>query len=147
MDCVEFRIEQHERYGQVAGILVNFVSLAKLAENFELPRYKLKSEYAGLPASDLGAASHHFLGNADPYYIYDGRVQLLGCSCGEWACWPLACHIDVGPAVVTWSNFLQPFRDKESADGYWSYDGFGSFKFDRRQYEQALRALDTSSGA
>lgn len=141
MDSVEFRIEQHENYGEVVEILVNSVSLARLAEDFELPRYKLESAYAGLPTSCLGAASHHFLGDAEPYFLHDGRVQLLGCCCGEFACWPLACRMDVGPDVVTWSDFLQPFRVKDSAGGYWSYEGFGPFQFDRRQYDRALEAL------
>ena len=147
MDIVEFRIEQDDNYGQVVEILINSVSLARLAADFELPRYNLDSAYVGLPCEDLAAPRSHFLDDPDPLYIYDERVQLLGCCCGSSFCWPLACHIQAGPDMVTWSDFLQPFRGKESSEGYWSYDGFGPFTFDRCQYEQALQALDSAGGA
>jgi len=142
MDRIEFRLEEHRNYGRVVGILINAVSLAKRAEDFELPRYRLKSGYAGLPVADLASVRTYFLGSPAPHGGHEGRLQLLGCGCGESGCWPLTCRMCVGPTVVTWSDFLQPFRAKGSAGGYWGYDGFGPFSFDRRQYEQALSGLD-----
>ena len=146
MDIIEFRTD-HADSGPVAEILINSVLLSKLAGDYELPRYKLDSGYLGLPLSDVTAPSKHFLGHPHSHYIYDERVQVLGCGCGEPGCWPLVCRIDLGAYLVTWYDFLQPFRDTDSAGGHWSYDGFGPFVFARRQYESALMALGSSGGA
>jgi len=141
MDIVEFRIEQNDAYDLVFQILVNSVPLGTLAGEFELPRYKLNSAYVGLPCSEVAEPVRHYLGRGDSFRIQNERVQVLGCSCGSSACWPLECRIDAGPDVVTWSDFQQPFRRKDSIEGHWSCEGFGPFVFDRRQYERALHAL------
>jgi hypothetical protein len=39
---------------------------------------------------------------------------------------------------VTWSQFEQPYRHERD------YSAFGPFEFERRQYEEALAALEES---
>ena len=140
MDKIEFR-KQVVDDDHVAGILINGVPLARLAEDHEVPRYELKSNYLGLPLSDVAPPAGHFRGEAEPHYDYHGRIQVLGCNCGIPGCWPLVCVISTSADTVTWSDFRQPFRDVGSDQGHWSYDGFGPFTFDRVQYEAALVAL------
>jgi hypothetical protein len=74
----------------------------------------------------------YFLGaREDPYWGKIGKIAVLGCSCGEVGCWPLYTRVDVSTTEVRWSAFEQPHRPNRS------YDGFGPFTFDRRQYEAA----------
>lgn len=98
--------------------------------------------YAGLPPSpDVLPPSGHFLGRPTAaLYDFDERVQILGCECGEPGCWPLVCRIQVTDERVTWSDFEQPHRSP-SSNRHWSYEDFGPFTFDRRQYEAALAAM------
>ncbi|HEV2347534.1 MAG TPA: hypothetical protein VGS97_25810 [Actinocrinis sp.] len=48
-------------------------------------------------------------------------------------------QITVTPDRVTWSSFEQPHRKTRD------YTAFGPFRFDRRQYDDALRALNTAT--
>ncbi|MEZ5098839.1 MAG: hypothetical protein R3C15_03365 [Thermoleophilia bacterium] len=61
-----------------------------------------------------------------------GKTVLLG-DADEFGAWPLMARIDVGPRVVTWSAFEQPYRP------HWDY-GL-RLVFDRDAYEDALDAL------
>ena len=60
------------------------------------------------------------------------KSLLLECTCGITDCWFLLADIHVGDDVVTWSNFEQFHRE-------WSYDGLGSFTFDRDSYDNLFR--------
>ena len=143
MDIIEFRLEPAENYEQVVQILINGLPLLELAEGFEIPRYKLQSHYVGVPIAEMRSPLEHFRGSPDALHEHEGRVQVLGCSCGTSSCWPLDCRISIGDSSVGWSDFFQPHRSTQSAGGYWSYDGFGPFVFARAQYDQALAAIGT----
>ncbi|MFC7616095.1 hypothetical protein ACFQV2_24110 [Actinokineospora soli] len=71
----------------------------------------------------------HFLGGSA---THGTRVPLLGCSCGDLGCWPLLAHVGVADGRVVWDLFEQPFRPDRD------YDRFGPFRFDLRQYRDAL---------
>ena len=63
------------------------------------------------------------------------KTPLLGCSCGEWGCWPLLARIDVQPDLVRWRDFEQPHRPARD------YSALGPFEFDRADYDAAVAAL------
>ena len=91
-----------------------------------------EDQYGGLiPAfSGFEPAADHYLGRSLP--DGDGKVVLLGCSCGEWGCWPLLARVVVGDDAVEWRDFEQPHRPVRD------YAGFGPFVFERRAYEAAV---------
>ncbi|WP_234392319.1 hypothetical protein [Streptomyces sp. WM6378] len=66
------------------------------------------------------------------------KTPVLGCGCGEWGCWPLMASIIVTPGHVTWDSFEQPHRKTRD------YSGFGPFRFDRHQYDDAVKALSAA---
>lgn len=113
------------------------VSLAELVEEFERRQeFEPSGGYGGLiPARfRFGPASVHFAGAAGAY-VEDGRVPLLGCSCGEWGCWPLLARITSTDEHVVWSEFRQPHRPDRD------YSAFGPFVFDRGDYFDAVDAI------
>jgi hypothetical protein len=65
----------------------------------------------------------------------DGKVALLGCSCGEVGCWPLLARVRVIDDQVVWDSFTQPHRQARD------YSGFGPFIFEHSQYRSALQTL------
>ena len=73
--------------------------------------------YSGLaPGPDTLPPSWHFLGEpSDRLYAYNGKVQVMGCECGEPGCWPLVCRISADAETVTWSDFEQPHRSRALA--------------------------------
>jgi hypothetical protein len=91
--------------------------------------------YGGLPlGSGLGPALAHYLGRGD-LFVECGRVLLLGCTCGDWGCYPLFAWVDVNADVVRWADFEQPNHPERD------YSGFGPFVFDRTEYESAIEKL------
>ncbi|RZS34410.1 hypothetical protein EV193_109201 [Herbihabitans rhizosphaerae] len=88
--------------------------------------------YAGLvPAHfDFGPMEEHYLGAG-----MGPRVPLLGCTCGEWGCWPLMATVTAVGDTVTWDEFEQPHRTDRD------YTGFGPFTFSRTDYDEALAVL------
>jgi hypothetical protein len=92
--------------------------------------------YAGLVPSNFrcAPATEHYLGRAEDR-AEGAKTQLLGCSCGEWGCWPLLARIVVEPDMVRWVEFEQPHRPDRD------YSGFGPFAFDRVAYELAVQDL------
>jgi len=92
--------------------------------------------YGGLIPSlfRFGPAVAHFLGKADEGSA-DEKTPVLGCTCGEWGCWPLRVRIIVEPGVVLWLDFEQPFRPNRD------YSDFGPFAFERIEYEAAVATL------
>jgi hypothetical protein len=103
----------------------------------------MAGQYHGLAPEEVLPPSRHFLG--DPswgVYRYDGRTQILGCECGEPGCWPLVCEIRATETRVVWAAFEQPHRSyPKTTHPPWTYDGFGPFEFDRKQYESALSTV------
>ncbi len=76
-------------------------------------------------------SARHFLGEPMASWFEDGDTVLMGCSCGEWDCWPLTARVLAGGDVVRWTNFRTGHRD-------WDLSALGPFEFARLQYEAAL---------
>lgn len=71
-----------------------------------------------------------------------GVIDVLGCGCGEWGCWPLSAAITVHGETVTWSHFSQPHRPDRN------YREFGPFTFAAAEYRAAARrAMEVLAGA
>ena len=136
MSKIRFDVHPRADLGNTLEIVpaIDEVDLTDLIHAFER-RAELEtraSSYGGLiPAHyDFGPIDLHLLGAAKGGA--SGKVALLGCSCGEWGCWPLLARIVATPSSVTWSDFEQPFRKQRD------YSAFGPFSFARGEYERAL---------
>lgn len=79
---------------------------------------------------DLGPLDRYLLGGARAFTA-DGSIDVLGCLCGEWRCWPLVVRVDVDGDTVTWSDFQQTHRPDRD------FRGLGPFTFDLAQYRSA----------
>ncbi|MFJ7154135.1 hypothetical protein ACIQUQ_04280 [Streptomyces sp. NPDC101118] len=92
-------------------------------------------QHRGLAQEDVPRPFEHFTGRPSEEFreIGGGRSVLLGCPCGVWECWPLCAHIEVAADTVTWSGFLQPYRQEE-----WGELPLGPYVFDRARYEASL---------
>ncbi len=138
MAVLSFTVERSSESLAAVSALVDGVALADLAERFESARdYNPAGGYGGLiPAYfNFGDLTAYFMGRADRQFPAPRRAYLLGCGdCGEVGCWPLEAAVVVTDDAVTWAGFRQPHRPDRD------YTGFGPFVFDRRQYEQAVRA-------
>lgn len=63
------------------------------------------------------------------------RFALLECTCGEVGCWPLKMSLTKTAKTIQWHQFSQPYREG------WSYADFGTFVFERKQYEEAFKSF------
>ncbi|MFJ6198922.1 hypothetical protein [Micromonospora sp. NPDC092111] len=117
--------------------MVDGTLLTGLVDGFELAAGMRPAgdAYGGLiPAFfRFGPLDEHFHGRSTG--ATGPRTPLLGCECGEWGCWPFLARIVVTQRWVTWDAFAQPHRPARD------YADFGPFRFERRQYDAALRAL------
>ncbi|WP_406630767.1 hypothetical protein [Amycolatopsis sp. WGS_07] len=122
--------------GELAAVpFVDDVALTELIDRFELAAGMSPAgdAYGGLSLRAFeGTPTEHFHGQAD------GATPLLGCSCGDWGCWPLLARITVTGDEVVWDAFAQPHRPKRD------YRGFGPFRFARAQYDAAVLRLDSA---
>ncbi|BDI34007.1 hypothetical protein CCAX7_60580 [Capsulimonas corticalis] len=157
MDTIEFKlVKDSEIYADKApspavAIFVNGRSLIDLAREIELPfaeaegRTTDAGNYAWLRLNWLHGPWEHFHGTAESEFYYRAKTNLLECGdCGVSGCWPLLARIEVKKTIVVWKKFEQPYRRKKYASSrvkHWNYDIFGPFRFDREQYETALKAM------
>ncbi|MHB8873777.1 MAG: hypothetical protein ACYC8T_08845 [Myxococcaceae bacterium] len=142
MRAIRFAFEPRPDLANALEILplIDDRALTDLVHTFERERSMEPPEaYGGLIPSyfRFGPMHEHFLG-VGPAGRGVGKVPLLGCSCGEWGCWPLLARIVRAHETVVWTEFEQPFRKERD------YSGFGPFEFGRQQYEQALEELRTA---
>lgn len=139
MDAVLFVPEPVSRDVTIS-IRVNGRDLRDLAAEVERPYAAadgdpgLAGSYEGLHVWAIDGAVDHFLGEPRASWFEDGDTVLLGCTCGEWGCWPLVADITVGGAGVTWTRFRNGHRD-------WDLSALGPFEFDRVEYTRQVRAL------
>ena len=142
MEHIEFRIVTEELGVGVFPTLVphlNGVPLPDLVGKAELPFARregnpdLAGSYAGLLEDGVRWPSGHYLGDPALSWFGDGDTVLLGCNCGDWGCWPFTAMVIVAEDTVNWSGYRTGHRD-------WDYRELRDVTFDRRQYEQALRA-------
>lgn len=119
-------------------------ALPDIVEEFERSRGLTDPAggYGGLIPSffSFGALDQYFLGRSGFVDLDDraGRLFVLGCECGEVGCWPLQCAVRVTDGTVSWFDFAQPHRPGRD------YSAFGPFVFERQQYEDALRGLNSA---
>lgn len=100
----------------------------------------LAGNYMGLPAEEVLPPSRHLLGEPEIQLSgFQNKTDLLLCTRNEEGCWPFQVDVWVSETEVVWSNFSQPHRGPDSVGGYWKYDRFEPFRFERTQYEEALR--------
>lgn len=118
-------------------ILINGRSLVEIIRDVELP-------YATQEGSPEIAGTYLELPPAEvlPELLRSHpKANLLGCTCGNYGCWPLQAEIEFGPEVVVWDRFCQPHRGPaKPANLQWRYDGV-RFTFDRAEYEAQVKAL------
>ncbi|MFC9435347.1 hypothetical protein [Nocardia sp. NPDC057030] len=116
---------------------VDGVPLTDLIDRFEIEAGMRPAggAYGGLLPAYLGSnrIDDHFRGKTT--IATRSKTPLLACECGEWVCWPLQAEITLTEDLATWDNFEQPHRPQRD------YRGFGPFRFDRRQYDDALGHL------
>ena len=75
----------------------------------------------------------HYYGEPMEEWLFDGHTVLLGCRCGDTACWPLIADVKLAPDGVHWDGFHNSRRP-------WNHSGLGPFAFRTRQYLDALVA-------
>ena len=150
MDAIAFSTGQLEDFQEdVLDVIVNGRLLADVMREIELPMAEADGKpstaggYRGLPRWPLKGRLHeHFLGSPDSH-LHCGphdKTVLLGCGCGEPGCWPLMARVTVTSELVQWDDFEQPHRR-----GRWGY-GDLAFRFDRQQYEAAVREAAPFAG-
>ncbi|MBC7879856.1 MAG: hypothetical protein H7Y37_00840 [Anaerolineae bacterium] len=107
----------------------------------------LAGKHQGLPMEEFLPPARHFFGEAisPQYYLfgvykYADKLPLLDCTSGILGSWPLLARITTDNEKVIWSDFEQFYRSPENKNEHlrWNYDGFGSFVFERKQYETAF---------
>jgi hypothetical protein len=135
---MRLRFEVLARPGDVRVAIpyVDGRSLVQLAAAYEAERgYAPTGGYDGLaPDSFICDSLAAYFHGEDSVASADGqgRFEVIGCECGQWGCWPLACRIEADTAQVTWSDFAQPHRPARD------YAGFGPFVFERAGYDAAV---------
>ncbi|MDF2443166.1 MAG: hypothetical protein JWR01_1369 [Subtercola sp.] len=82
----------------------------------------------------LGPAVEYWFGAGSP----EGRLFVLGCECGEMACWPLAVQLISSGDTITWQNFEQPHRPERD------YSLISPLVFDRAAYLAAVLSVAPS---
>ena len=127
------------------SISINGRDLVQIVREMKLPfaardgKPDLAGGYVGLSPSEVFFPSRRFLGESKTYYDNDSpddKLAVLGCGCGEVACWPLLVRITLREDTVIWSDFEQPHRR------HWRHHGLGPFLFDRSRYLDALQRPD-----
>jgi hypothetical protein len=132
---LSFSIQPFEGALAVIAIL-NGAPLIELVQKFESEKgFKPAGGYGGLIPEwfKYGPLDRYFLGEVGPHSYFGrmGCIYLLGCSCGEVGCWPLAARVKAGPETVVWDSFQQPRRPDRD------YSDFGPFVFKLHEYQQA----------
>ncbi len=147
----EWRPHRPETHGDVS-VRVDGRPLADLVRGAELPAASaegspsLAGSYGGIPlwwfqGDGARSVTDHYLGGAESH-LHSGphtKTVLLACECGEPGCWPLMARVTVSESEVVWDEFEQPHRNA------WNYDDLGPLRFEREQYGDALRELESSA--
>jgi hypothetical protein len=138
---IRFDYRHHsDRGGQEIIPRIDGTPLTELIDRFETNAgmQPAGGAYGGLIPQffRFGPIEEHFHGRSTD--AMGPKTPVLGCACGEWGCWPLMARIAVTADHVTWDCFEQPHRKTRD------YTAFGTFQFDRRSYDDALQALNTT---
>jgi hypothetical protein len=146
MNKLEFKISDKKENGttyQVTQIFIDGQDLIGLLKTYELPFAKKEGSpsiaggYQGLSPETLfkNLTSHPENHNSE-----ENKSDILDCECGVWGCWSLMTLIEKGEDSITWSDFEQLHRQKDSHN-YWDYSKFGPFEFAKTDYENELEKL------
>jgi hypothetical protein len=142
MDRLRLDVRTESEGGPAETLVYFFINeqpLQELATVAELP-YAMaegKRELAGSygPMTRENFRDHTgLLGQPECSWFNDGDTVLMGCTCGEWGCWPLTVQIEIGPEAVTWHRLRTGHRT-------WDLNTLGPFVFDRAEYEAAVSVL------
>ncbi|MEV6671749.1 hypothetical protein [Streptomyces sp. NPDC051162] len=91
---------------------IDGIPLTELIDKFETGArmQPAGNAYGGLIPQDyrFGSVEDHFHGWSTD--AMGSKTPVLGCSCGEWGCWPLMTRITTTADAVTWDSFEQPYR-------------------------------------
>lgn len=126
MNTLELRPGEHGVEVRIDGR-----DLRELVRAVELPQATadgqpdLAGSYEGLPPEEWTAPA---AGDRQ------GRVAVLGCTCGVSECWPLLARVTRRAGTVVWSDFRQPNRG-------WTHDRLGPFTFAQPAYDAAVAAV------
>ena len=90
----------------------------------------------GLRPEAVVPPSTHWLGSPSPDLSEEDLALVYDCGCGTWRCDGVLAQIRVTDEDVVWSGFRGPRHE----DDYTPYS-VGPFRFDRQQYEEALRQV------
>lgn len=142
---ISFSIEPFEGAFVITPIL-NEIPLTELVQSFERERgFEPAGGYGGLIPQwfKYGPLDRYFLGHfdKDSYFGRMGRIYLLGCTCGEVGCWPLAARVRAEAESVIWDSFQQEHRPERD------YSQFGPFTFEDDEYERAVANLRATLSA
>jgi hypothetical protein len=94
----------------------------------------------GVNSYVTGALEDYFHGER---LAWRGKTEVLGCQCGTMGCESFIARISVTDSLVIWDSF------ESAGDPSRDYSAVGPFRFERKQYGDALRALSAavSSGS
>jgi hypothetical protein len=105
-----------------------------------------EEEWVAPPPTVVLPPSQQLLGGADVWedanepWFEEGRVAVGACGCSFPGCDSLLVKIDVTDEEVVWHDFRRHNRPSVS------YESLGPFRFDRQQYEAALREAAADVG-
>src|SRR5262249_52407636 len=116
---------------------VDNVSLVDLISGYEhAAGYDVPGTYAGIVLDHFNFGDLNTYLTGEPhssYWAKRGVIALLGCDCGEVACWPLEARVLVADGWVTGRGSPQPSPPERD------YGTFGPLVSRRSQYERAFR--------
>ena len=140
MNEIRFDI-QHSEFGNLVVPIIDDKSLISILKDIELSfakkegSSKIAGGYAGLPISLVRSPSVYFYGGETQRT--DGKTVLLICECLCGGCWDFVAEIEVKERKIIWKNFEQIHRRN------WSYTELGIFEFDKEQFVNALKELES----
>lgn len=93
--------------------------------------------YAGLFPNDVFLPSRRFLGDPEASghqsHHDNGKIAVLGCTCGEEGCSSFTARITISRDIVIWDAFEKHWNPT------FDFSMLGPYVFDRKQYTDELR--------
>lgn len=131
-----------------AKIIINSTPLIETVRAYELPyanKYNQENIAGGYIYYYVDSLYKLLSGNTKPQE-YENEIPILICQCGCEGCWDFLVTVEESESNILWKNFYNPRRSSpDSPGGYWNYNNFPSFKFDKNQYQEELKKLSESN--